>query len=532
MDPINPSTIDRTYPDLVKDLQARQLCIFIGAGFSHNAGYPLWSELMAPIIQELEDDSSHKALYEIAQDFVNRNSQNRNRLQRHVMETIRNVPQKYSISHKFLAALNVPEIFTTNFDTLLEKYAEEHGRPPAIIIEDADIPLAPRDEKTSIIKLNGCISRPTTMVLTTEDFETYESLRPEMVNRLKASWGRSSFLFIGASLRDPTFSVFNSQVLSHLGSGRRPFYTLVNTCTPSEEREYDRRGITPISMNVDLPEMGAHVSKFLECLTHLVKPEYLRSDNARSELGKQHLTRQEQAAKFQKDIIVSRLGTGLSLGFEDAAVDRVHKYSLLRRTDLLDYRSGDFVTIRRLKGFNTSDAISSYLLYCESTERKCTFAETETIAFDFVSQQPLLVEPTEGFTKRLFTHTFRIYFPRPIAPGQEFDIVYKLKLPGELAELSQVDEMMSLSLVRIEQPVSRVEFNVVLNFQPRGVMIDCLDKLGQRTACRGSGLTIGSHEPRDWPEKSLNIDWSDPPFAISWASEYPDSTLYMIAYKS
>jgi len=220
----------------------------------------------------------------------------------------------------------------------------------------------------------------------------------------------------------------------------------------------------------------------------------------------------------------------MSLQVDPDRIDRIHRYSLVERTDLLDYTSGDFVSARRLSGTNESDLLSAHVVYSESSEQKLTFADVKVTAFDALTREPLTIEPLDDRDLAMFTHGYRILFSQPLSPGERFDIVYSITLRGELLNLSPVNEIMSVSLARITRDVEKLRFNVCLNFRPQMVRLECFDDQGSRVPRKGDPPRVSPFEPTEWYEELFNISWSAEPTAILWECLKPEGALYIINY--
>lgn len=229
-------------------------------------------------------------------------------------------------------------------------------------------------------------------------------------------------------------------------------------------------------------------------------------------------------------LLVSRLGSGLSLRVDPAHVDSAHRYTRVVRHDLLDYQSGDFYSLRRLCGVNVTSKPSAGLVYAESSEARITFEQTETRAYDTASRKRLVVEPLLPSNVPLYQHGFRILFPRAIAPNEEFDITYAIRLPGELAVLSPVEEIMSIALVRWPHGVERLEFKLCLNFEPSSVCGEYLADDGELVQLDDTP-SLEPYSPEQWYERDLDIPWSSEPYLISYAVDQPKAPLYTIRYR-
>jgi hypothetical protein len=166
----------------------------------------------------------------------------------------------------------------------------------------------------------------------------------------------------------------------------------------------------------------------------------------------------------------------------------------------------------------------------ESSEARITFDDTETRAYETVTRKRLAVESLRPSNVSLYQHGFRILFPRPLAPDEAFDISYAIRLPGELAVLSPVEEMMSIALVRWPRGVARLDFRVCLNFEPLAVSGEYVDDNGEFVPV-GEPLTLSEYAPEEWYERDLNIAWSAQPYVVSYGVDEPKAAMYIIKYR-
>jgi hypothetical protein len=229
-------------------------------------------------------------------------------------------------------------------------------------------------------------------------------------------------------------------------------------------------------------------------------------------------------------LLVSRLGSALSLYVDPGHVDTSHHYDYVFRQDLLDYPSGDYYSIRRLTGSNVTDRLSAGVLYVECSEQKITFDDTSTRAYDTETRARLVVEPLLPSHERLFRHAFRILFPRPLPPGERFDVTFAIRVPGELMVLSPIEEIMSIALVRLAHGVDRLDFNVCLNFEPLAVAGEFLGDDGHTVPAVPSP-TVAPYVPEAWYERDLDITWSAQPYTVSWRVDEPQAPMYIIRYR-
>jgi hypothetical protein len=229
-----------------------------------------------------------------------------------------------------------------------------------------------------------------------------------------------------------------------------------------------------------------------------------------------------------------RIGGWLADAPDPPHLDTVHHYLEIFRQDMLDYGTGDFYSIRRLRGRNISRRKSSFVLYRESSERKFTFSQAQVRALDVPSKEPLSLEPELGFDRPAHTHAFRIHLRKPIEPGDTFDVVYNIRCPGELLDLNRTSEVMTISLTRAKNGVDKLIFNVALSFQPRAAVAYRLTQAKQFVLCEGTPPSVGLYKPRHWFEHpdQLGIEWTvETPYIIRWSTANPRGRMYIINFR-
>ncbi|MBF6555963.1 MAG: hypothetical protein IVW52_07260 [Acidimicrobiales bacterium] len=229
-----------------------------------------------------------------------------------------------------------------------------------------------------------------------------------------------------------------------------------------------------------------------------------------------------------------RIGAFLADSADPAHIDTMHHYEEIFRQDMLDYDTGDFYSIRRLKGRNIGRRASQFLLYRESSERKYTFNDAQVKALDVQTKDRLSVEPELGLERLAHTHAFRIHFRKPIEPGESFDVVYNIRLPGELLDLNRDSEVMSISLTRVKNGVDKLTFNVALSFQPQAAVAYRLTQAKQFVLCDEKAPTVSLYKPKHWFEApdQLGIEWSvDDPYIIRWSTTNPRGRMYIINFR-
>lgn len=175
---------------------------FIGAGVSVGAGYPSWRELLREIGEELGVDSGDvQDLAALAQWSVGKAAGRGrvNQVLREQIAPVRPIPAALAT----MARLPVRELWTTNYDRLIERAFEAIGRPIDAVSAEADLGVRRRPGATRLYKMHGTIDRLDDIVLSTDDYEMYRRKRGGFLPLLQAHLTSSSMLFLGLSFTDP-----------------------------------------------------------------------------------------------------------------------------------------------------------------------------------------------------------------------------------------------------------------------------------------------------------------------------------------
>ena len=228
--------------------------VLVGAGFSKNA--------------EMDVSVSMKDWYSLGKDFYNKlygkescsseinpirlasmveSALGRNELDEMIISSLPDDRVYPGELHKLLLKLNWKDVFTTNYDTLLERAiidAERHYE----VVTNKDTLLY----KTSprIIKLHGSFINVRPFIITEEDYRTYPSKFPEFVNTVRQSLIEGILCLIGFSGNDPNFLEWIGWLRDVMGNIAAPVYlvTFNTELHISEIKLNERRGINIINL--------------------------------------------------------------------------------------------------------------------------------------------------------------------------------------------------------------------------------------------------------------------------------------------
>ncbi|MFC5822184.1 SIR2 family protein [Nonomuraea harbinensis] len=231
----------RLYGDAV---MAGNAALFVGAGLSQAAGHPGWPQLLegprsrAAIPKAVED------LPLAAQYFVQETPGGREALESHILSTLSGVEVRATEGHRLLARLPVDDIWTTNYDCLIEEAIPD----ATVVADEADLSDRQMAGHRRVMKMHGSLSRElqpgwlSAPVITRRDYEEYEALHPRMWSLLQATFLTRSFLFLGFSFTDPNVEVLLrlSRALRSIGTPEH-FTVLRRPSDPENARLHDLR---------------------------------------------------------------------------------------------------------------------------------------------------------------------------------------------------------------------------------------------------------------------------------------------------
>jgi SIR2-like domain len=170
-----------------------QAAVMVGSGFSRNAekiapgtlNMPTWDDLAEKMYDELDSQNLSGKKQSKITNPLNLASEyeaifGRSALNDFLTRSIPNDQYNPSKLHKLLMSLPWSDVFTTNYDTLLERTRPAiHDRKYDLICKHEDIPgkMKPR-----IVKLHGSFPSHQPFIFTEEDYRTYPRKFAPFVN--------------------------------------------------------------------------------------------------------------------------------------------------------------------------------------------------------------------------------------------------------------------------------------------------------------------------------------------------------------
>lgn len=250
--------------------EAASVMIFLGAGLSYGVGralgragiealppiedderfptWPLLIERMKPELVARGEDEFERGAYE---RFIERNdpldAAQLYRLtvgdQRYFQfldsqfETRLEDADLLTPSHRALVELPVRDIFTTNYDSLIELTFQRFDRELLVSPDPGSfLKNKVQNPDRHLVKLHGTWDDHPSIVLTRDDYARSRRAREEMFDSLAQEARYTTFLFVGFSLADPNFNLIRDEARAVMGEDMPTSYLVQEHADPVTER--------------------------------------------------------------------------------------------------------------------------------------------------------------------------------------------------------------------------------------------------------------------------------------------------------
>jgi HEAT repeat protein/NAD-dependent SIR2 family protein deacetylase len=195
---------------LARKLRDNQLVVLVGAGLSHlclpvspsGARLPLWKGLVEAVAKDFDEDGADAASFSDPTDFFDHVSAFDNgaaRIKLALRKALDDQQVAPSGAHAALAALPWAEVWTTNYDGLLERALARPGVDGES--EFSHLRELERKKTPYVLHLHGTLNNPHT--LGKDSYRLWDDENPQILNRIRHTLGRCTVLFVGYSLNDP-----------------------------------------------------------------------------------------------------------------------------------------------------------------------------------------------------------------------------------------------------------------------------------------------------------------------------------------
>ena len=256
-----PSNIKHYIVEIADRLWNGHASIMVGAGFSKNAQktdtsaktFPTWNELGDIFYEKLhakkpsDNDKAYLNVLKLADEVeVAFGKESLNNLIKRVIPDNEYIP---SDLHVKMLSLPWKDIFTTNYDTLLERSADLIvDRRYEIVTNKHDLvwSTSPR-----IVKLHGSFPSERPFVISGEDYRQYPQKYAPFVNTVQQSLLENTLCLIGFSGDDPNFLNWIGWIRDNLGKENSPKIYLIGILSLSagQTKLLEERNIIPVDLS-------------------------------------------------------------------------------------------------------------------------------------------------------------------------------------------------------------------------------------------------------------------------------------------
>ena len=240
--------------------QKDSAAILIGSGFSHNAEpgrsdaaqFPSWQAIAQTVRERLgeSDDNSPLgtaemlALFQMFEEVVGRAA-----LEELINAYIPDGQFMPGELHERLLSLPWNDVFTTNWDTLIERAAAGPNvqRRYSIVTQESDLSRAAQPR---IVKLHGGLPNVGQLIITEEDYRRYPEQHAAFVDVTRTSLMVNAFCLVGFSAGDPNFIQWHGWVRDRLAKyANRPTLVVVDKISRGRRLYLESKGLTIVDLS-------------------------------------------------------------------------------------------------------------------------------------------------------------------------------------------------------------------------------------------------------------------------------------------
>ncbi|MCA5967432.1 SIR2 family protein [Pseudomonas sp. P129] len=233
--------------ELTKRLTPESTVLFFGAGSSIPSGAPAVAKLIEIFSSKFGLSSEGYSLSEITSLIEQKRSR------REMIDCLRLAFKNLSVTGSLL---NIPlynwkNIYTTNYDTLIEQSYAKKNRPISVTSSNFDFTLQKIPETTKLFKIHGTIDKDevdgihSRIIISENDYDLTNEYRDHLYESLKLDLSGSDLVIIGYSLADPHIKDLITKALDINSKSHNPSTIYLLLYTEDEDRAilHERRGI-------------------------------------------------------------------------------------------------------------------------------------------------------------------------------------------------------------------------------------------------------------------------------------------------
>ena len=254
-----PDNIHPYLNEIAERLWSGHAAVMIGAGFSRNAkpnsascsGFPDWSQLGDLFYEKIHGrkpntQSKYLNVLKLADEV--RAALGRPALDQIMRDAIPDSDYEPSPLHVKLLNLPWSDVFTTNYDTLLERACVTvTSQRYDVVVNKEDLVYS---EKPRIVKLHGSFPSDRPFVITEEDYRRYPKDFAPFVNTVRQTLLENTLCLIGFSGDDPNFLQWIGWIRDNLGQQNSPKIYLIGLfrLSDAQKKLLEQRNIVLVDM--------------------------------------------------------------------------------------------------------------------------------------------------------------------------------------------------------------------------------------------------------------------------------------------
>lgn len=260
-----PKRMSKNLNYLAKFLTEERLALMVGAGLSKNANNPNnlnipdWNCIREKLNLELYPGTTpSKEVLTLAGEYID--NKGSIAFKKFIRQTIPDDELFPSAMHQRLLKLPWNDVFTTNYDSLLERASQNliAAKYNIVTCEKQLNQTAPR-----IIKLHGSLSDQTPLIMSEEHYRTYENKYPGFTNTIRQSLIESALCLIGFSGVDPNFKEWIGWIRDNFKKNNPIFLIECRNIPAPEKKSLRRKKIIVINL-ADCKEFNGDFGEALE----------------------------------------------------------------------------------------------------------------------------------------------------------------------------------------------------------------------------------------------------------------------------
>jgi hypothetical protein len=274
--------------DLVEDIAARRCVLFLGAGVSKNSKNRRgerpkdWIEYLNLLATKIVDLGQRKEVETCIQEFdlltaceLAQRFLRPDHFKRILLEEFLDKGFEPADIHDDIANIDSRFVLTTNFDRLYENRANQIQQNTVLVKNyyDTDIADVFRRSQRVVLKIHGTIDSIDKTIFTRSAYASARTQYSHFYELLNALFVTNTFIFLGASLRDPDMQILLENHRYRF-EGSRPHYIVMPENTARRGQLY----VMEESMNLrvllyDPKDNHMELATSLSALVPLVEAE-------------------------------------------------------------------------------------------------------------------------------------------------------------------------------------------------------------------------------------------------------------------